>query len=274
MPRATRSVRSASLSLSELNELVACARCKAPIRLPAEGECVCDACGGRYRRLWFAWDLRPPVESRSSKLWDTWEQLQANGAVSYQEDPEHNLATGPRDDCREFARFCGLDGLVLDVGCGPQEWPSHFDDHAPGTRFVGVDPLVGERDARYTQVRGLAEYLPFKEGVFDHVVLATTLDHFVDPGLALNEAQRVLAPAGSIDVWLGHKGADAPRPVDSPAWYRGLRRPDGAQDVFHIRRLDADDAAELFAQSGLRVVANEVIPLDEFRTNFFFKLRS
>ena len=163
-------------------------------------------------------------------MWETWEQLQSNGLASYEADPESNLGVGERQDCISFSRFAELRGLVLAVGCGPQAWPSYLEVHERGTRFVGVDPLEGEREASYTQLRALAEHLPFADGSFDRVLFATTLDHFVDPVAALLEAKRVLGPDGRIAVWLGHKRPDAPALESSPEWYRRLEVPDGADD--------------------------------------------
>lgn len=209
----------------------------------------------------------------SSDPWQAWEVLQANGVASYESDPEHNLAVGERSDFRRFGEFCDLSGDVLDVGCGPQPWPSHFSAAPPQTRLVGVDPLVGERPADYTQVRGLAEHLPFADAAFDHVVFATTLDHFVDPVAALREAIRVHRPGGTIVAFVGHKSPEAPRPAKSPSWYTELRPPNGYDDVFHVKRLDPSAAEDLFARSGLRLVEAESHVVDEYRSNHFFRLQ-
>jgi len=48
-------------------------------------------------------------------------------------------------------------------------------------------------------------------------------------------------------------------------------RPPGADDLFHIKRLDASQTADLLDESGLRVIAREDLPVDEFRSNHFFK---
>jgi SAM-dependent methyltransferase len=271
----TRSIRARSdagkLSLEELSEILACPVCRGPLE-QREAEARCTACGTTYGRLPYAWDLTPPRDRWSSGDWEAWEQLQQNGDVSYREDPEHNLGVGPREDYLAFSTFAELGGLVLDVGCGPQPWPTHFAHHEPGTRFVGIDPLVGTQDADYTQLRALAEYVPFADGAFDHVVFATSLDHFVDPAVALNEARRVTAPEGTVEVWVGHKRADAPPPAISPEWYRSLVKPRDADDVFHLRRLSEDDSEALFARAGLLIVRAEVHRVDEFRTNRFYKL--
>lgn len=260
------------LSRHELSAILACPVCRAELELPDAPEARCAQCSTPYRRLAHAWDLTPPRERWSSGTWEAWEHLQENGDVSYREDPEHNLGVGDREDYLAFSDFAELGGRVLDVGCGPQPWPTHFLRHEPDTRFVGVDPLVGDQQARYTQIRALAEYLPFAGDVFDHVVFATSLDHFVDPTEALREARRVVAPDGAIDVWVGHKSADAPVRPDSPAWYRALERPAGADDVFHLKRLDGPASEALFARAGLSVARAHTQQVDEFRENRFYSL--
>ena len=251
---------------------LACPACRTP--LPAlDGDAVdCPACGTTYRRLPFGWDLTPPRHALTPGQWEVWEQLQRNGAVSYEADPEHNLGVGEREDVARFSRFANLHGDVLDVGCGPQPWPSYFDAHAPGTRFVGVDPLVGEREARYERHRALAEHLPFADDGFDIVLFAGTLDHFVDPALALAEAVRVLRPGGTIAVYLGHKRQGAPKPAVSHDWYEALEVPEGAEDRFHMERFGPEEATALFARAGLDVVDQEDHRVDDWRSYHFYRL--
>jgi SAM-dependent methyltransferase len=261
------------LTDEELAEITACPHCGTDLPLPVrEHRARCERCQTEYRRLAYGWDLTAPERDRGDALWATWDTLQANGVVSYESDPEHNLAVGDREDCLEFGRFCALGGLVLDVGCGPQAWPTHFDTAPSSTRFVGIDPLVGDHPAVYAQIRALAEFLPFRDNVFDHVVFSGTLDHFVDPARALREAARAVAVGGTIEVVLGHKRSDAPPPVTSHAWYERLHRPEGADDAFHVKRLDAAKTGELFAAAGLRIIEREVMPVDAYRTTFFYRL--
>ncbi len=257
----------------ELDAILACPNCRGSLAIRPDSEARCTECGARYRRLPHCWDLTPPPERLDTAEWKAWEVLQANGVRSYDHDPEHNLAIGERSDFTAFGEFCGLAGDVLDVGCGPQAWPSHFNAASPGTRLVGVDPLVGEQAAHYAQVRGLAEHLPFADDVFDQVVFATTIDHFVDPVAAMREAARVSKPDGVIVVFVGHKHPDAPAPPVSPEWYRRLKPPEGYDDVFHVARLDPAGAEDLFARSGLQIEARETHAVGDFRSNHFFRLK-
>jgi len=260
------------LSVEELNEIVACPTTKKPLRL-VEGTDAFESSGGEtYAWTDGNWNLIPAAHRDSAK-WDTWDQLQENGVVSYQMDPTRNLAVGRRDDAAAFAAFCKFAGVVLDVGCGPQPWPAYFADYAPGTRFVGVDPLIGASSPQYRQVRALAEHLPFVDESFDRVLFSTSLDHFVDPSRSLLEARRVCKRDGTICIWLGEKHPNAPKPAVSPEWYVNLKRPVEAEDPFHFKRLRADDVETYIARCGLTIEEQTILPAGEFRWNAFYRLR-
>jgi ubiquinone/menaquinone biosynthesis C-methylase UbiE len=140
--------------------------------------------------------------------------------------------------------------------------------------YVGIDPLADEGRAEFLKFIGLGEFLPFADRTFDHVMFSTTLDHFVDPAAALAEAARVLKPAGDIDVWLGEKDAGAPRPAVSPEWYQRMTRPALADDLFHIKRMSDADFRALVGRADLTIVDGERHRLDEYRSNYFYRLRA
>jgi SAM-dependent methyltransferase len=260
--------------LETINGIISCPRCKASLQLSDSKDTDCAHCHETYRWLSYTWDFIPSCWNTSSSLWPVWERLQANGLASYTHDPTHNLAVGPRQDCLDFSRFCNFHGLVLDVGCGPQAWPTYFGHHSDNTRFVGVDPLAGGIPADYLQLRALGEYLPLADHVFDHVVFATSMDHFIDPISVLREAHRVCRPRGFIDIWIGDKKPGAPKRTSSPSWYTRLRKPDRAEDVFHLKRLDREDLLKMLDQLGIRLVEDASHKVDDYSTNYFFKLQS
>ena len=118
-------------------------------------------------------------ECRNHK-WAIWEKLQANGLVSYTEDPTHNLGVGYRKDYIEFGKYLDLRGKVLDVGCGPQEIPTYLEYCCKKDLiFIGIDPLIGNQPRKFRFVQGLAEYIPFNDNHFDQVLFVTSLDHFI-----------------------------------------------------------------------------------------------
>jgi SAM-dependent methyltransferase len=262
-----------TLSIQELNTIIACPLCKRPMLMTEGLDAACHGCQETYRWLAGTWDVIPSSFRGTSTLWPTWDQLQANGVVGYQQDPEHNLAVGERQDCALFSRFCGFDGLALDVGCGPQPWPAYFRFRSDRTRFVGIDPLIQGPGPEYFQIRALSEFLPFRSQAFDHVIFATSLDHIINPAQALREARRVCRVSGEIDIWNGEKREDAPRATVNHEWYGRLEKPQGAADVFHLRRLRSTEAKSLFAEVDLMLAQEQAYRTDEYRTNFFYRLK-
>jgi len=262
--------------IAAVDGLLACPACgDITLVLPASAAAArCAACHETYRRGRHVWHLIPPRRlPGGSGTWDTWEAVQQNGLVGYREDPDRNLSLGDRADCRQFAEFCGAAGRILDVGCGPQPWPAYFE-RGGDRMYVGVDPLADEGPSEFLKFAALAECLPFRANVFDHVLFSTTLDHFVDPTRALAEASRVAARGGEIDVWLGEKRPGAPRPSDSPDWYRRLTKPAGAEDLFHVTRLSPDAFERVALAAGLVVSDRGSHQVDAYRTNHFYRLTS
>lgn len=47
-------------------------------------------------------------------------------------------------------------------------------------------------------LQGMVEALPFRDGAFTHVMAMNVLEHTPNPGLALREFHRVLAPGGEV----------------------------------------------------------------------------
>jgi SAM-dependent methyltransferase len=189
-----------------LSDILACPACHG--RLDGVD---CAACGRSYAARDGVLDLTPvpPPDAEVLERWDLWEALQANGASAYEIDPPNNLSLGEREDVRAFADFAQLQGRVLDVGCGPQALPSYA--RALDGRFVGIDPLMGEQPRRFDFVKGIAEYLPFADAVFDRVLFATSIDHVLSPRLAVLEAARVTRPGGAVAVWVSELAPRSPR---------------------------------------------------------------
>lgn len=93
---------------------------------------------------------------------------------------------------------------ILDVGCGTGIAGGPFAVN--GFPVTGVDPsaaMLAKAKEQYPNavfVEGTAEALPFPNERFDVVISAQTY-HYVDRGLALEEAVRVLRAGGIIAIW-------------------------------------------------------------------------
>lgn len=221
------------------------------------------------------WDFLPvDAGELLHEKWKTWVDLQDNGEVSYNEDPTHNLGVGKRDDFLEFMNFCDFHGLVLDIGCGPQKMPTHFEYcTSTNVTFVGIDPLIGGQPKGYSFVRGLSEFLPFRQELFDQVLLVTSMDHFIDPVKSLVEAKSVLKKDGNLFIWIGEKKENAPAPDKSPDWYNKLKIPEGAEDKFHFSRLTPREVESYLKDADLITVNHERRIVDDWRANNFYKIR-
>jgi ubiquinone/menaquinone biosynthesis C-methylase UbiE/uncharacterized protein YbaR (Trm112 family) len=239
-----------------LAEILVCPVCHAEL---ADGSCT--GCGRTYDEGEFI--PSPLPDDRLRERQDLWQKLEANGARAYGLDPPSSLSIGDRADARAFAEFSRLEGLVLDVGCGPQELPSY----AEGTveRFVGVDPLRGAQPRAFAFAQAIAEYLPFRDGVFDRVLFATSIDHVLLPELALAEARRVSKPGGMVCVWTG-EAAPPPPPeglrerlrrkrgvveITTPRVTMRFRVPRGAADAFHAAHPSVEQLEQWLKRAGL-----------------------
>jgi ubiquinone/menaquinone biosynthesis C-methylase UbiE len=98
-----------------------------------------------------------------------------------------DVACGPGNFSREFARDAGEDGLVVGLD---------------GSRTMlerGVEELRDDTAiSNLALVRGDATALPFADGSFDGVCCFAALHLFADPYAALDEMTRVLRPGGRV----------------------------------------------------------------------------
>jgi len=97
-----------------------------------------------------------------------------------------DVACGPGNFSREFARAVGDDGLVVGI------------DASRTMLGRGVGDLRSAGLANLGLVRGDATRLPFRDASFDGVCCFAALHLFADPLAGLDEMRRVLRPGGRI----------------------------------------------------------------------------
>ncbi len=66
-----------------------------------------------------------------------------------------------------------------------------------------LDPELGKP---FNFIRGVGEYLPFKSGSFDSVVMWGMIEHLFNLNLAISEVHRVLRPGGKFYIAADFKG--------------------------------------------------------------------
>ncbi len=99
-----------------------------------------------------------------------------------------DVACGPGNFSREFARAVGDRGLVLGI------------DASRTMLARGIADLEEPALGNLALIRGNATELPFRDGCFDGVCCFAALHLFADPFAALDEMRRVLKPGGRIAV--------------------------------------------------------------------------
>jgi ubiquinone/menaquinone biosynthesis C-methylase UbiE len=103
-------------------------------------------------------------------------------------------------------------GRVLDVGTGTARIPLALWRRAPGARILGVDLAasmlaVGRRNVAAAGAGGAVELaladakgINHERGAFSAVISNSIVHHIPEPGAALGEMVRVLAPGGVLFV--------------------------------------------------------------------------
>jgi ubiquinone/menaquinone biosynthesis C-methylase UbiE len=97
-----------------------------------------------------------------------------------------DVACGPGNFSREFAKAAGAEGLVVGI------------DASPTMLERGVEESEKAGAKNLALVRGDATALPFEAGSFDCACCFAAIHLFAEPFAALDEMRRVLAPGGRI----------------------------------------------------------------------------
>lgn len=100
---------------------------------------------------------------------------------------------------------------ILEVGCGDGAFTRNLAEHSSNVTAIDISAQQIERNARtYPDVRFLqhdvSERLPFDDNTFEVIWCSEVLEHLFDPGFALCEMFRVMAPAGRLLVTVPYHG--------------------------------------------------------------------
>jgi SAM-dependent methyltransferase len=175
------------------------------------------------------------------------------------------LGPGMRDEHRIARLLLALapgDG-VLDVACGPGNFTRDFARAVgPGGLAVGIDasPTMLARAVRDTTpgtvayLRGDAVRLPFRDASFDAVCCFAALHMFGEPFVALDHMQRVLTPGGRIAILTTCRTRSAP-----------VRTLDGVLGARSGQRMfERDEIVDALRERGFVDVCQRVSGLAQF----------
>ncbi len=98
----------------------------------------------------------------------------------------------------------GRGEYILDVACGDGYYSRKMAAHGARVAAIDIEPARIRNARTYHNVPGViyqlanAESLPFPDRTFDKVVSVCALEHFTNPGRAIQEMHRVLKPGGVL----------------------------------------------------------------------------
>jgi SAM-dependent methyltransferase len=101
----------------------------------------------------------------------------------------------------------GNRGNVLEIGAGEF---GGFRSLVPADSYRIVDPIWGDAESPWGDLRIRAESLPMPDETFDLVIVSNAIDHCEQPGAVAREIVRVLTAGGS--VLCGHYLNQKPHP--------------------------------------------------------------
>src|SRR2546423_13727787 len=116
-----------------------------------------------------------------------------------------DVACGPGNFTREFARAVGDDGLAVGI------------DASKTMLARGAAELEAGGLANLALIRGDATALPFRDGSFDGLCCFAALHLFADPFAALDEMRRVLRAGGGVARLSSLAPPVSPAPAPPPA---------------------------------------------------------
>lgn len=107
------------------------------------------------------------------------------------------------DSLQQFSAGLASGVRVLDAGAGERVHARYFGRQ----RYIGVDLAVGDAGWNYGKLDAIADLtaLPFPSGCFEACINIVTLEHVSEPGCALRELERTLAPGGRLLMIVPHE---------------------------------------------------------------------
>ena len=138
-----------------------------------------------------------------------------------------------------------LSGLGLEVGVGPGVFANRLGVS------IGIDPslsmLLITKRRGVAVLRAVGEYLPFRNGIFNYVLIVGTLCFLKEPSVAIKEAQRALKSRGDLIL--------CEVPKDS-SWGRFIEEKGKAGHRFysHAKLYTIVDMYHILEDAGFKVV--------------------
>lgn len=141
---------------------------------------------------------------------DYYDKYWATGQTQYSGDNQ-GYAPNFRKWMRAQLGALARDATILEVGCGDGSFTRNLAEHSSRVTAVDISAAQIARNARAHpeikfQQHDVAQPLPFAAETFDVIWCSEVLEHLFDPGFAVREMHRVLAPGGRLLVTVPYHG--------------------------------------------------------------------
>ena len=162
----------------------------------------------------------------------------------------------------QFKAFIGVKGLVLDLGCGNGKYLGKSYEEAGyvyinlKNQIIGLDPLKSYEE-RFPVISARGEKIPLQDGIFNAVVLATSMDHIVSPKRALKEIKRVLTPNGSVFIWSAVMSNILTNPGHLHTW-TDIQLIEEVEQIFVVKKFEVLQSKAFGNQIFIEGVKNDV----------------
>lgn len=154
---------------------------------------VCENCGHVYNNI-------TPIEMKNLMDYYNEEYAPANLSLKVGDRPGSKNSWRYDQIYETMEPYINVDSKILDIGCAMGGFLDYLSDKGYKNLF-GVDVINDYvKIAKHNVSLGTVYSIPFKEHVFDVVVLDQVLEHLEDPVKALKEIKRVLKPEGIVCV--------------------------------------------------------------------------
>jgi len=186
-----------------------CVQCGEILIIPPKGEgnWACSYCGFiyTYSKNYLKYDFDRLLFKHFKKKYLLNKVLNNNGILGYHSLQEGSLSLSERKDVLDFKKYILFQitqGKILDVGCGILELPGYLDfEKKDGFEFFGIDP-IDDKSFKGMRITGCAEFMPFRDNLFDALIFATSLDHVCSVEQTIGEVYRVLSEDGKVIIWM------------------------------------------------------------------------
>lgn len=154
-----------------------------------------------------------------------------------------------------FKKIGYLKNNTLDLGGGCGSYCGFWKESI-GKIYVNHDPQIGNfefiklDDKPVYMVEGYAETLPYKNNVFDTILIADAIDHFSSPISALRESIRVLENKGKIIIFQCYRISSGKNFMSKIIY----KLQDSINHNFHINYISHSDIKTILSQVGYQKI--------------------